>query len=197
MLCWFHHCCTAESSTILNLSHLKTELLTSPTLIFQRSSVSFLESLSLPQAQAIVKADHVVCALKYRKRPPLTTSTVPHGSKLPSPLTLANQGLHFPSPASFPPAPRHCWLSTKHPEWFNLTNTHLSPLLSKPSSISLTRPHRCGSLFPPDWLQKLLLKVGYSHTRAVFLTTPSAWKAGSLSGLLCLTPSSNLYSRSK
>lgn len=31
----FHHCCTAESSTILNLSHLKTELLTSPTLIFQ------------------------------------------------------------------------------------------------------------------------------------------------------------------
>ena len=75
----FCHCCTTESSAILNLSRLKTELLTFPTLIFQGLPYHFWKVCSSTGSgfcQGHSLESRAVCALKYEK---LTTSHHLHG----------------------------------------------------------------------------------------------------------------------
>ena len=75
----FCHRCTTESSAILNLSHLKTELLTFPTLIFQGLPSHFWKVCPCTGSgfsQGHSLESRAVCALKYEK---LTSSHHLHG----------------------------------------------------------------------------------------------------------------------
>ena len=121
LLCYvgFCHCCTAESSTILNLSHLKTELLTSPTLIFQglpshfwkvcpSTGSGYCQGQSCCLCLKVWETDHL------SPRPQSHTAPSCHQSDLGQPRTSW-------SLASFPPCPLMLLIFHKAPRvaWSN------------------------------------------------------------------------------
>ena len=155
MLCWFLPLLYNRIQCYFKPLTSENWTLDLPNTDLPGSSISFLESLFFHRLRLLsrpfIRKSCCLC-LKvweiYHFSPPPRSHTAPSRHHLWPWLTKDFLVALLP----FRPAPQRCWLFTKHPEWFDLTNT-TSLLCSKPSSISLTRPHRCGSLPPPDWPQ--------------------------------------------